>query len=87
MSRVARALVPSLASFGPLFMVFGLLGQVSVLTDGDAYARPYWLSASMAYAGALMTGVAVLMVYREVFRQGQDAGSDVVRRSVSSSDV
>lgn len=63
MSTLIRTVFPSMASFGPLFIVLGLSGTPSTLTGG----RPLWLYA-FALVGALATGSAMLILYKQQVR-------------------
>ncbi len=64
MKTVSRVLFPTLASFGPLFMVIG------VQTGSTSYLR------ILALVGALMTSLALIILFREVLSHGRaDAGT------------
>ncbi len=63
MSPLVRSLFPSAASFGPLFMVIGLTGPESPVTGGLVL----W-STIFALIGALATGMAMLVLYKQQIR-------------------
>ena len=63
MHPLVRALFPPLASFGPLLMVIGLGGSASPLAGGPRF----WFHV-LALAGALATGFALLVLYKQQVR-------------------
>ena len=54
-----RVLFPALAAFGPLFMVLGLQGP-----------RGGLFGTGLAFAGALMTSAALVLVFLVLARSG-----------------
>jgi hypothetical protein len=66
MKTIARALFPTLASFGPLFIVIG------TPVGGTGFLRV------LALVGALMTSTALLILFRSVLRL-IELGSDANR--------
>jgi hypothetical protein len=66
MKPITRSLFPTLASFGPLFIVIG------TPVGGTGFLRV------LALVGALMTSAALLILFRAILRVG-GAGSEVNR--------